>query len=998
MATNYFKIKKGANFENLASAVSAKGDVAYNSATDKLELYNGAVDPFVQEAKAATLTNKTLTSPTINGGTTDSATFTNASIITNSLFKDVVDNTKTFQISSSANTTGKKMTLASAATVDRILTLPDATDTLVARTTTDTLTNKTLSGNTATNLVSGSGTITFNTTGTITVPNATDTLVGKATTDTLTNKTLSGNTATNLVSGSGTFTFNTTGTVTVPNGTDTLVARTSTDTLTNKTIGDALTFTQVATPSSPASGFNKFYPKSNNLFYTLDSTGAERQVGSGTGSINYILNPDAEGGTTGWATYADAAGSQPVDGTGGSPTETYTRTTSSPLRGTGSFLLTKDAANRQGEGASYNFTIDSADQGKSLYISFDYAIASGTYATGDLAMYVYDVTNSLVLQSIPFQISGATANVPQRFIGYVQASSNSTSYRLIIHTATTSASAYTVKFDNFITGPSAAFYGAVVTDEIDDSNNIIPNNFGTVTNKSIWTKRVGDKLHVRGVFTCGTVTASTASITLTGYTIDSTKFSSATNTQMVGFGEQLQTGGATFFSSLTFGIFYDGSDTAKVYMGNDIASRQITKDTGNGIANSSDVLTFEFSVPIVGWSSNVNMSSSTRTTPTQQRFTSGSGTYTTPNGVKYLKVRMVGGGGGGSGSGTSGGPGSAGTAGGNTTFGSSLLTANGGGASGAGSGSVGGTGGSTTITSPAFGTGLDGGNGGGSSEFAAADNHGSYHGTGHGGISFFGGAGAIPAANQAGLVGKTNTGSGGSGGNKQATGSVVTDSGTGGGAGGYIEAYIPGPSATYSYAVGAAGSSGGAGTSGLAGAAGGSGYIEVTEYYANEGSIGLSPMGYFSGYFTDSSQWTTTSGSFVDGTNSGGNALTTVYTSNLGAVTAGASTVCGVSFAPSSNSATYEVTFMGDMDNTGTSGDGILRIFDGTTMVGAQRFRSAGASGGRFPVTVSGIWKPGTTASSTIKLQFAATVGTFETIANSTAGVCVWVTIKQLTV
>src|SRR3990167_11112889 len=58
------------------------------------------------------------------------------------------------------------------------------TETVATDSNTLTLTNKTLTGNTAANLISGSGTLTLNTTGTVTVPNATDTLVGKDTTDT----------------------------------------------------------------------------------------------------------------------------------------------------------------------------------------------------------------------------------------------------------------------------------------------------------------------------------------------------------------------------------------------------------------------------------------------------------------------------------------------------------------------------------------------------------------------------------------------------------------------------------------------------------------------------------------------------------------------------------------------------------------------------------------------------------------------------------------------
>lgn len=114
---------------------------------------------------------------------------------------------------------------------------------LVTEAGTATLTNKTLTGNTATNLVNGSGTFNINSTGTVTVPNTTDTLVGRNTTDTLTNKTLTGNTAVNLVSGAGTLVLNTTGTITIPNATDTLVGKATTDTLSNKTLDNTSVIT-----------------------------------------------------------------------------------------------------------------------------------------------------------------------------------------------------------------------------------------------------------------------------------------------------------------------------------------------------------------------------------------------------------------------------------------------------------------------------------------------------------------------------------------------------------------------------------------------------------------------------------------------------------------------------------------------------------------------------------------------------------------------------------
>lgn len=67
-------------------------------------------------------------------------------------------------------------------------------DTLATIAATQTFTHKTLTGNTAVNLISGSGTLVLNTAGTMTLPNATATVVGDSSAQTLINKSISGST------------------------------------------------------------------------------------------------------------------------------------------------------------------------------------------------------------------------------------------------------------------------------------------------------------------------------------------------------------------------------------------------------------------------------------------------------------------------------------------------------------------------------------------------------------------------------------------------------------------------------------------------------------------------------------------------------------------------------------------------------------------------------------------------------------------------------------
>jgi len=103
---------------------------------------------------------------------------------------------------------------------------------------------------------------------------------------------------------------------------------------------------------------------------TLEHKLAEIKDFIANGGVNFIGNPNAGSNTDGWATYANTAGSTPVNGTGGTPNITWTRNTITPLRGDADFKLHKDAANRQGEGVSYDFKIDRADINKQLSIKF----------------------------------------------------------------------------------------------------------------------------------------------------------------------------------------------------------------------------------------------------------------------------------------------------------------------------------------------------------------------------------------------------------------------------------------------------------------------------------------------------------------------------------------------------------------------------------------------------------------------------------------------------
>lgn len=275
-----------------------------------------------------------------------------------------------------------------------------------------------------------------------------------------------------------------------------------------KTFNAPFAVQEVSTPATPAAGFQKIYPKTDGKWYTLDDAGIETMVGSGAGGggIEYIDNPDAETDTSGYSLYDDAA-AVPVDGTGGTVSITWTRNTTTPLRGGADFKFTKDAANRQGEGVAYAFTIDRADKSKRMKVSMDVgALAASNYVDDDVKIYILDVTNATIISPSTLGIKKAD----YKYEAYFN-TTTSTSYMLLIHTATTNASAYDLYFDNLSVSPTISTLGTPKREWTSYTSTVANNGSKTFTVTAQYAQDGSDMLV--WIFADGVTTASGSSAT-----------------------------------------------------------------------------------------------------------------------------------------------------------------------------------------------------------------------------------------------------------------------------------------------------------------------------------------------------------------------------------------------------------------------------------------------------------------------------------------------------
>lgn len=613
--TTFLSTTSFASYANDAAFVTAKGSAAadgdsyYNTTTDFVKVYaNGSWVSLVDDTNTQTLTNKTL-------GNTNTIT------LKDTLFtlQDDGDATKQARFQASGISAGQT----------RIMTIPDSDFTIVGLALTQSLTNKTFDNTT-----------TFETK------------------DTLFTLQDDGDNTKKMQFQLSGITAGQTRILTVPDANITIVGAAATQTLTNKTFDDAITLKQIATPSNPAANYNKLYVKSDDKPYVLTSAGVEKGIGglsawltatpylandivfhtddeiyrcttnhtSGTFTTdqtsgywerlseveyrNLILNPYGEIGVSDYVTYADAAATTPVDMTGGSPNITVTRNTTTPLKGYSDILLTKGAANRQGEGFAYTVTMPKHLYGKTVEFSFDYAIASGTYADSDLYIYVYDVTNSTLIQPVNVGIASVTTGLPNKHIGFFQTSTTGTSYRVGVHVSSTSASAYTVQFSNFYVGEQKTSYGPIVTDWVSftPTGSWVSNT--TYTGRK---RRIGDSAEYEYYLALtGAPTAANLTLNLpSGEVIDTSKLGGTGIYAGLPFsiGGGLVAGGAEYI----FRADYLNTTSVSVmhvkYTSGTIVNLVNTSSTTPATFANGDYIRVNFKVPIVGWSSNVAISS-----------------------------------------------------------------------------------------------------------------------------------------------------------------------------------------------------------------------------------------------------------------------------------------------------------------------------------------------------------------------------------------------------
>lgn len=374
--------------------------------------------------------------------------------------------------------------------------------------------------------------------------------------------------------------------------------------ITNKDIdgGTASNTSRITLPKASKTTLDGLTRKEATLVYASDTDkvyyddgSTLKAVGSGSGGgINFMPlsttwssdnsdNVDAETSVGSWVTFADAAATTPVDLTAGSSAQlTLSRTTTAAelLNGAASFKLVKAAANAQGEGVSCTFNVPPAYQGKLCNIKIPYKI-TGTIATGDITVWIYDVTNSLLITPLAQNIDQASGALNAYFTTTPSAGTPANqNYRIGIYFGSTGTNAQTLYFDDVSVGPVDSVYGPNITAW--QSYTPTFTGWGTVVTQSTRWRQNGDSIEIEGRFVAAGPTATEARLSLPNSLVSQSDYATL---ETAGFGATTNTG-------RSLSILIEPSVSYITFGGIDTTNGSLTKKNGNALLNAADVTAF----------------------------------------------------------------------------------------------------------------------------------------------------------------------------------------------------------------------------------------------------------------------------------------------------------------------------------------------------------------------------------------------------------------------
>lgn len=380
-----------------------------------------------------------------------------------------------------------------------------------------------------------------------------------------------------------------------------------------------------------------------SAFFQYETTSAKwYQIGSsasgaGGGSKNYFSlsngNPTfSSGQVTPWSACTLTLSSGIPSG---APTLTATQmalavTSTNPLAVSSSAYnaqLTKSASNAQGQGfISGAMTIDREDTAKVLYGSFSYEVVSGTIdlsgsSTQSLEIWIYNTVSGAWTQPAGYRGMNQSSGQGKVIFNFqTDGSTANNSYKIAVITAQTSASAYVVNFCDFSIGPASIVTGAVITDWQSYTPTLTNITIGNGTIEGRW-RRVGDSAQYQiGMISGSTTTYGAGSLIFglfSGHVMDLSKIplsgpisNSLGQAGILRAGTARMVGNISQAGSTAVGVNAPAGGTpTNVAVGADV----VDNNSPYTWAGAGDTFALEFMVPIIGWSSTVQVSSDTDT-------------------------------------------------------------------------------------------------------------------------------------------------------------------------------------------------------------------------------------------------------------------------------------------------------------------------------------------------------------------------------------------------